>query len=301
MPPASPKQHPKRERLTDLDQSIKQLLKNHPVDTLEFLLPDAIKEWGIPLSWEFLNTATRKHDFARKGYVMDLNVRYTFAQRSMVLVVLIEHWATAQSVNLHRTAHYYLDLLERFPKDEVVPVALVTDLKPARIPISVHSASRGRVWLHFETLVREVSREEFSAWEKARNAIAQALRGAMAGPQSRAEKVFRGADALKAIVSPEEYRNLFTLAAEVGKLTLNEVEAYMKKSQLRSEAVEWLESYFEAKGVAKAKAEGFQEAQLESARKLLEHGVSWEIITSSTGVKPEDLKKTGVARRTTKK
>ncbi len=297
MPPALPKSNPKRERLTDLDQSIKELLKNHPVDTLEFLLPDAIKEWGTPLSWEFLNTATRKHDFARKGYVMDLNVRYTFAQRSMVLVVLIEHWATAQSVNLHRTAHYYLDLLERFPDDEVVPVALVTDLKPARIPNSVHSASRGRVWLHFETLVREVSREEFSAWEKAGNAIAQALRGAMAGPQSRAEKVFRGADALKAIVSPEEYRNLFTLAAEVGKLNPKEVEEYMKKSQLRSEAVEWLEAHFEARGEAKGKVEG----KLETARKLLEHGVSWEIITSSTGVKPEDLKKAVGAGRTAKK
>ncbi len=28
---------------------------------------------------------------------------------------------------------------------------------------------------------------------------------------------------------------------------------------------------------------------IEDARKLVEHGVSWEIITSATGVKPEDL------------
>lgn len=270
-----PEPDPQRERLTDLDQAIKQLLKDHPVDTLEYLLPKATKQWGKPQSWEFLNTTTRKHDLARKGYVMDLNVRYTFAKRSVVLVVLIEHWATAQSVNLHRTAHYYLDLLERFPKDEVIPVALVTDLKPARIRNSVHSESRGRVWLHFETLVREVSRDEFSAWEGARNAIAQALRGAMAGPQSRVEKVFRGADALKGMASPEEYRNLFTLVAEIGKLTMKEVEAYMKKTQLRSEAVEWLE---------RAKS-------IDTARKLLEHGVSWDIITNSTGMKPADLKK----------
>lgn len=283
MPELKPVQDPQRERLTNLDQGIKQLLKDHPVDTLEFLLPEATKQWGKPLSWEFLNTTTRKHDLARKGYVMDLNIRYTFAKRSVVLVVLIEHWATAQSVNLHRTAHYYLDLLERFPKDEVVPVALVTDLKPARIANSVHSESRGRVWLHFETLVREVSRDEYSAWEGARNAIAQALRGAMAGPQSRAEKVFKGAEALKTFVPPEEYRNLFTLAAEVGKLTSKEVEAYMKNTKLRSEALEWLE----AKGEQKGKLEG----KLETARKLQEHGIPWDIITSSTGLKPADLKK----------
>ena len=32
-----------------------------------------------------------------------------------------------------------------------------------------------------------------------------------------------------------------------------------------------------------------ESAKLEAARKLVEHGVSWEIITSATGVKPEDL------------
>jgi hypothetical protein len=290
MPTRNP--DPQRERLTDLDQAIKQLLKDHPVDTLEYLLPEATKQWGKPLSWEFLNTATRKHDLARKGYVMDLNVRYTFAKRSVVLVVLIEHWATSQSVNLHRTAHYYLDLLERFPQDEVIPVALVTDLKPARIRNAVHSESRGRVWLHFETLVHEVSRDEFSAWEGARNAIAQALRGAMAGPQSRVEKVFRGADALKGMASPEEYRNLLNLVAEVGKLTLKEVEAYMKKTQLRSEVIEWLEARGEQKGKS--------ESKLETALKLLEHGISWDIITNSTGVKPADLKKAAVASSTKK-
>ena len=283
MPKLKPVQDPQRERLTNLDQGIKQLLKDHPVDTLEFLLPDASKTWGKPVSWEFLNTTARKHDLARKGYVMDLNIRYTFAKRSVVLVVLIEHWATAQSVNLHRTAHYYLDLLERFPKDEVVPVALVTDLKPARIANSVHSESRGRVWLHFETLVREVSRDEYSAWEGARNAIAQALRGAMAGPQSRAEKVFRGAEVLKGMVPAGEFGNLFTLAAEVGKLTITEVEAYMKNSKLRSEALEWV------------KAEGEREKALADARKMLEHGIAWDVITDVTGVKPADLKKAAKA------
>jgi hypothetical protein len=291
-PEAKPEPPSTRERLTNLDQAIKELLKSHPADALEFLVPDAAKAWGRPLAWEFLNTTTRKHDLARKGYVMDLNIRYTFANRSVVLVVLIEHWATAQSVNLHRTAHYYLDLLERFPKDEVVPVALVTDLKPARIQNAVHAESRGRVWLHFETLVREVSREEYSAWAGARNAIAQALRGAMAGPQSRAEKVFRGAEALKTIVSPDEYRNIFTLAAEVGKLTLKEVEAYMKKTQLRSEALEWLES--------QAQARGEQAKAIANARKMLEHGIAWDIITDVTGVKPADLKKAAKAVLTPK-
>ncbi len=41
----------------------------------------------------------------------------------------------------------------------------------------------------------------------------------------------------------------------------------------------------EARGIEKGK----KDKALEDARKLVEHGVSWEIITSATGVKPEDL------------
>lgn len=43
------------------------------------------------------------------------------------------------------------------------------------------------------------------------------------------------------------------------------------------------------------KNQGKSESKLESARKLLEHGVSWDIITDSTGVKSADLKKAAKA------
>ena len=35
--------------------------------------------------------------------------------------------------------------------------------------------------------------------------------------------------------------------------------------------------------------QGARAKALEDARKLVEHGVSWEIMTSATGIKPEDL------------
>jgi predicted transposase YdaD len=43
------------------------------------------------------------------------------------------------------------------------------------------------------------------------------------------------------------------------------------------------------RGIEQGIAAGIQAKALENARKLVEHGVSWEIITSATGVKPEDL------------
>lgn len=46
--------------------------------------------------------------------------------------------------------------------------------------------------------------------------------------------------------------------------------------------------HFRNIGLTEGRAEGRAQA-VASARKLLEHGVSWEIIVSSTGIKPEDL------------
>jgi transketolase C-terminal domain/subunit len=50
-----------------------------------------------------------------------------------------------------------------------------------------------------------------------------------------------------------------------------------------------------AEGEAVGEARGERIKALDTARKLLEHGVSWDIITNSTGIKPADLKKAAKA------
>lgn len=37
------------------------------------------------------------------------------------------------------------------------------------------------------------------------------------------------------------------------------------------------------------------EGKMEDARKMLEHGMTWDVITDITGLKPADLKKAGKA------
>ncbi len=296
-----PAPNPSEDPITDLDQSVKELLKSYPVDTLEFLLPEIIQERGRPLSWQFHDTNARKHDLSDKGFVMDVNIRYTFQKGSVVLVVLIEHWSTARSVDLYRTAHYYLDLLKRFPKEEVIPIALITALKPAKIRDTLHAQSRGRTWLHFETIIREVSREEASSWQAAKNVLGWILCGAMAGQQSRSEKVFGGAMRFKEAISPAEMWRLFPLMAEIGKLKLDEVEELRKRgSMVYSEVAAWMEAQAvavgeakgleigEAKGLAigeaRGEARGRLEGKLEAVQRMLELNSPWEFISNVTGI-----------------
>lgn len=275
-----------------LDQAIKDLLTRYPVDAWSFLLPDLARKLGDPASWEFLRSETRKHDLRRKGYVMDLPIRYTFAKgKALVVVVLVEHWATSQSVNLHRTAHYVLDLMERDPACPVVPVALVTDLHPGQIPqrLCLDDLGGGDPVLSFRHRVQVVAHEELSTWRRKSNVVAAVLTVAMSGKLSLADKARLSFLKLEELVDAEEVMRLFPLVFRVGKLTEEEQENIMAtKSKLPEPH---LFKLLQAKGKAEGVEVGKAESSLETARKLLEHGVSWEIITSSTGIRPADLKK----------
>ncbi|MEN9353103.1 MAG: hypothetical protein RL318_428 [Fibrobacterota bacterium] len=43
------------------------------------------------------------------------------------------------------------------------------------------------------------------------------------------------------------------------------------------------------KGIERGIEQGIRTSKLEDARKMLEHGIAWSIITDVTGIKPEDL------------
>lgn len=275
-----------------LDQAIKDLLTRYPVDAWRFLLPDLARKLGNPVAWQVLRSETRKHDLRRKGYVMDLPIRYTFASgRAVVAVVLIEHWATAKSVNLHRTAHYVLDLMEREPGTPVVPVALVTDLEPGEIPDRLRLADLGGgdPVLTFRHRVQVVAREDLATWRRKSNVVAAVLALAMGGKLSKVDKAWAAFLDLERLVDAEEVMRLCPLVFRVGKLEEEEREIIMAKKSTLPEPK--LFQLLRAEGEAVGKAAGERAKALSDAAKLLEHGIAWDIITDVTGLKPADLKK----------
>ena len=55
------------------------------------------------------------------------------------------------------------------------------------------------------------------------------------------------------------------------------------------EIIDWWRQEGIEIGMERGLEKGVQSNKLESARKLREQGVSWEIVTDVTGLKPEDL------------
>lgn len=272
-----------------VDQAIKDLISDFPVDAWSFLVPDIADKYGTPVSWEVLRSETRKTDYRKKGFVMDVPISYTFdGGVSVTMVVLFEHWSTSKSVDILRTARYVLDLMVRFPGHHIIPVAVVTDSEPGPVPerIQLDDPMGREPVLAFWHRVHKTADEDLGRWRGKANVIAGGLFTLLKGEIPKTEKASLGMDCLeRAGLSVEDEAKIATLMLRVGKLTEEEEREVMATRIKLPEAKIFTELR------AKGKAEGKHAQAIETARHLLEHGISWEIITNSTGIRPADLNK----------
>ncbi len=277
---------PRKPRLS-IDQGVKELLQLRPKDAFAFLLPDIHARRGDPLGWEFFTTQVRKKDLQAKGYLMDLNIRYEFSEGPTVLLVLVEHWSEARRVDLVRTAHYYLDLMERFPKDEIIPVALITERKEHDVPDRIVGQGDGQEFLRFQTRIVQLAHEDAERWAITSNLVATTLLLAMGGLWDGPRRLFSAAEAFRESASDEEVALLFPLFVEMGKLSQDEEEIIM--SYLATMPKPRLLVKMEQLAIQQGLERGMREARIEDARRMAAEGIAWDVVTRITGLRPEDL------------
>jgi len=279
------------------DQAVKNLLKRYPFDALEFLAPDIWHARGRPNSVEVVDAAVAKDDVAEPGpgQAMDLALRFEYNEGPGLLVVLVEHWSSANKLDLLRTARYYLDLCRRFPLDEVLPIALVDDDKPHDLENSVLRGAYGYPYLIFETRLVQIPALEMEAYRTTCNRVALSFLPNMRGSRG-VDSVLDVALAFLQAGDQDGVRLLFAFWVVEGRLNIveqRELNQRLKEHEM-PEIMDWLrEEGIEigrTAGVEEGIEKGIRATKFEDARKLREHGVSWEIVTDVTGIKPEDLK-----------
>jgi hypothetical protein len=288
MPPQDPFSH---------DQAVKNLIKDYPEEALEFLAFDVVSVRGRPIEVEFLDTAVAKDDVAEPGpgQAMDLAIRFGFASGRGVLFVLVEHWSNADRLDLLRTARYYLDLCRRFPDDEILPIALVDDDRPRELLDTVDRGAMGESHLRFRTRIVQVPALRLDQFRKTANRVALSFTPNMAGAFNRVDQVMKVAFSFRDLGDLAGFRKHFAFWVVEGRLKLDEqrdVKQRLKEADM-PEIMDWFRQegieLGKAEGLAEGMAEGMRRKALDDARKLREHGVSWEIITSATGIRPEEI------------
>ncbi len=274
-----------------VDQAIKDLITDFPKDSWQFLLPDMAEKYGDPIAWKVESAQARKTDYRKKGFVMDVPISYTFqGGESVTMVVLFEHWSTTRSVDILRTARYVLDLMVRFPGQQIIPVAVVTDSEPGPVPerIRLGNPMGGEPFLTFYQRVHKTVEEDLQKWRDKANVIAGGLFTLLKGDESKSEKAALGMDCLgKASLSLEDQTKITALLFRVGKLTEEEERETMATRIKLPEPKIFNE--LRTEGRLEGRLEGKLEGKLEDARKMLEHGIPWDVITDVTKIKPADL------------
>ena len=279
------------------DQAVKNLIKDYPVEALEFLAEDVVAAHGKPVGVQFLDTSVAKDDTAEEGpgMAMDLAIRYTFQDGRGVLFVLVEHWSSADKLDLLRTARYYLDLCRRFLDDEILPVALVDDTRPRELCDTVERGASGVPHLQFRTRIVQVPSLELERFRHTATRVALSFLPNMRGDLDPVERVIHVAVSFRAQADAQGMRKFFALWVVEAGLRIEqerELDRRLKEMDM-PEIINWWVQEGEAKGLSKGIERGLEQGlrqnAIDTARKMLDRGCDWSFVTDITGLRPEAM------------
>ena len=198
------------------DNMIKNLIRDYPVEALDFFEPKIIRTLGQPAKVSFKIQEIKKHSHYDKNLKNDIAVEYTFAGDRKALLVLIEHWSDKAKFDIYRFAHYLIDLARRFPEHEILPVALFTDSaeKWAKQPQQVLKVScLDEVFLEFRYRLIRMKDHEAEQYRESKNRFIAVMRSAMRYEVEK--KIMLAVDILKNYKYIEDDINNFIRNADI--------------------------------------------------------------------------------------
>ncbi len=288
---------------------IKNLVRDYPVDALEFLKPEIAARYGKPVGVSFAIQEIKKHSHRDRNMKNDIAVCYTFNDKRRVVLVLIEHWSDKAKFDIHRFAHYLLDLSKRFPGAEILPVALFTDRSDTwrkQPDAEINVRCFDETYLCFRYQLVRLKDYQAEHYVETKNRFIAVLRSAMrydiAKKISLAVECIRGYGYIE-----EDIRNIeknIDIIEYFLEITAGEKEAIIDMMEERREPnmiVQELKKRGYQEGLRQGKLDGMQqgmqqgiqqgkiEAKREAAHALLEENMSVEKISKITGLAVDEI------------
>ena len=84
------------------DEMIKNLVRDYPEDTLDFIKPEVMAKYGRPTKIHFEIQEVKKHSHYDPNLRNDIPVVYEFENKKKVVLTLIEHWSDKDKFDIHR-------------------------------------------------------------------------------------------------------------------------------------------------------------------------------------------------------
>ncbi|MCW7755502.1 hypothetical protein OOT00_16120, partial [Desulfobotulus sp. H1] len=120
-------------------------------ESLDWLLPEAMKHLGPVQSFEFIRQEPKKPKLTDGHLSLDMPILFRFKEAEVILW-LVEFQEDKQKFSIHRLLRYATDIMESHPKARVVPTVLFTRRGKWKKDVTRKLESRlgDRVFLLFE-------------------------------------------------------------------------------------------------------------------------------------------------------
>lgn len=133
------------------DHHFKNLFLDFPKSALEWLLPEALQQYGNLQKISFIRQEPRKRRFEDRGLVLDMPFLFTF-DNGQILLWLVEFQEDKKTFSIYRLLRYTVALMEQYPDVLVIPTVLFTARRQWKKDVRREIECRfgNRLFFHFE-------------------------------------------------------------------------------------------------------------------------------------------------------
>jgi hypothetical protein len=271
------------------DQNFKNVVLDFPVETLQWVLPEAIERLGPIENVEFTRQEHRKHKLSESHLALDMPILFTFRGGQKLLLWLVEFQEDKSKFSIYKLLRYATDEMEAHPDATVVPTVIFSDRRRWRkdVPRKLEARLGDRLLLHFNYIFLKLFDYNARDFFKSHNPVVKILLPKMNyAPAERWEVIRQAYIGLFELVSIQlfmKYTDFIDVYAEVHE---HERETILEEIQERKETVMIKQIL---------KEEGWKEGRQEASFNLLSRQLtkkfrlSQDQIRMLEGLRPEDM------------
>jgi len=271
------------------DQNFKNMVLDFPVETLQWVLPEAIERLGPIEKVEFTRQEPRKRKLSEPHLALDMPILFTFRGGQKLLLWLVEFQEDKAKFSIYKLLRYATDEMETHPEAIVVPTVIFSDRRRWRkdVPRKLEARLGDRLLLHFNYIFLKLFDYNARDFFKTRNTVVKILLPKMNyAPEERWEVIRQAYIGLFELASLQlflKYTDFIDVYAEVRE---HERETILEEIQDREETV-MIKQILKEEGWK----EGREEASFSLLSRLLtkKFRLSQDQIRMLEGLRPEDM------------
>ncbi|MBF0121625.1 MAG: hypothetical protein HQK79_22565 [Desulfobacterales bacterium] len=204
------------------DHNFKNLFLDFPKEALDWILPQALQQYGNIRQIEFLRQEPRKRKLSDSHFALDIPILFTF-EYTQVLLWVVEFQEDKTKFSIYKLLHYVADMAEVHPKALVIPSVLFTDRKQWYKDVlrELDYKFINRVFLHFEYIFVKLFDLSAKNYYHSTNPLIKILLPKMNySPEERWEVIGQAYKGLFQLTSPllfEKYTDFIDIYANVSE------------------------------------------------------------------------------------